>query len=312
MDSKGRTVRLKDIANVYYGFDDLDVVTRLDGEGSVFFQVYKKASGNIINVMKDVRAVATKFEQDNQGVKVSINNDDSKDVENSINTLGTSTFFGIILVFFMLLLFLGWKNALFAGLGIPFSFLLCFFIMYTIDISMNNLSLFALILVLGMIVDDAIVVIENVHRHIEMGKSPEQAAIDGTQEVTFPVMAAVATTAAAFMPMLMMEGTMGKFLSIFPIVVSIALLCSLVECLIVLPSHLADFSKQMKVKKPHKIYDKMLKVYHNLIRQIFENTDFCRSWEFLSCCWLVWGCCSEEWSLSTSFLALRPPPWCSR
>ena len=271
VDSKGRTVRLKDIANVYYGFDDLDVVTRLDGEGSVFFQVYKKASGNIINVMKDVRAVATKFEQDNQGVKVSINNDDSKDVENSINTLGTSTFFGIILVFFMLLLFLGWKNALFAGLGIPFSFLLCFFIMYTIDISMNNLSLFALILVLGMIVDDAIVVIENVHRHIEMGKSPEQAAIDGTQEVTFPVMAAVATTAAAFMPMLMMEGTMGKFLSIFPIVVSIALLCSLVECLIVLPSHLADFSKQMKVKKPHKIYDKMLKVYHNLIVKFLKH-----------------------------------------
>jgi len=265
VDAKGRTVRLKNIANVYHGFDDLDVTTRLDGEKSIFFQVYKKATGNIINVMEDVRNMSKKFEKDHQGVKVTINNDASKDVENSINTLGTSTFVGIILVFFMLLLFLGWKNALFAGLGIPFSFLLCFFIMYTIDISMNNLSLFALILVLGMIVDDAIVVIENVHRHIEMGKTPEQAAIDGTQEVTFPVIAAVATTAAAFMPMLMMEGMMGKFLSVFPVVVSIALLCSLAECLIILPCHLADFSKQMTQRKPHKVYDKMLKIYHRLI-----------------------------------------------
>ncbi len=270
-DSKGRTVLLKDIANVYYGFDDLDVVTRLDGEKSIFFQVFKKATGNIINVMEDVNKVARKFEKDNKGVKVTINNDDSKDVKNSINTLGNSTFFGIILVFFMLLLFLGWKNALFAGLGIPFSFLMCFFIMYTIDISMNNLSLFALILVLGMIVDDAIVVIENVHRHIEMGKSPQQAAIDGTEEVTFPVMAAVATTAAAFMPMLMMKGMMGKFLSVFPIVVSIALLCSLAECLIILPSHLAEFSTQIKEKKPHKIYNKMLEIYHCLIVKFLRH-----------------------------------------
>ena len=271
VDDRGRSVRLKDIANVYYGFDDLEVATRLDGQKSIFFQVYKKATGNIIEVMKDIRQVAKQFESDHQGVKVSINNDDSKDVKNSINTLGTSTFYGIILVFFMLLLFLGWKNALFAGLGIPFSFLLCFFIMYTIDISINNLSLFALILVLGMIVDDAIVVIENVHRHIEMGKTPEQAAIDGTEEVTFPVIAAVATTAAAFMPMLMMKGMMGKFLSVFPIVVSLALLCSLAECLIILPCHLADFSKQITKKKPHKVYNKMLEIYHRLIVNFLKH-----------------------------------------
>ncbi len=270
-DDRGRSIRLGDIADVYYGFDDLDVVTRLDGKSSVFFQVFKKATGNIITVMKDIHQLTSEFEKNNPGVEVTINNDDSKDVEANIKTLGTSTALGIILVFFTLLLFLGWKNALFAGLGIPFSFLLCFFIMYTSDISMNNLSLFALILVLGMIVDDAIVVIENVHRHMEMGKSPEQAAIDGANEVTYPVMAAVATTAAAFLPMLMMKGMMGKFLSTFPIVVSIALFCSLIECLMILPSHLADFSKQITVKKPHKIHDKMVEVYHRIIIKFLRH-----------------------------------------
>ncbi len=260
-DANGRTVKLGDIANVYYGHDDLEVITRLDGEKSILFEVYKKASGNIIEVMKDVREVAKQFEEEHEGVKVSIRSDDSKDVKDSIYTLGTSMSMGIILVFFAMLFFLGKKNALFASLGIPFSFLMCFFIMYTIDYTINNLSLFALILVLGMIVDDAIVVIENVHRHMEMGKTPEEAAIVGTEEVTYPVIAAVATTAAAFLPMLLMKGMMGKFLSVFPVVVSIALFCSLLESLVILPSHLADFSKQITVKKPHKIHQKMLEIY---------------------------------------------------
>eukprot|EP00831_Metopus_contortus_P080615 TRINITY_DN8280_c0_g1_i3.p3 TRINITY_DN8280_c0_g1~~TRINITY_DN8280_c0_g1_i3.p3 ORF type:complete len:113 (+),score=26.75 TRINITY_DN8280_c0_g1_i3:91-429(+) len=96
----------------------------------------------------------------------------------------------------------------------------------------------------GMIVDDAIVVIENVHRHMEMKKSSEEAAIVGTSEIMWPIISAVTTTVAAFMPMLMMEGTMGKFMQVFPIVVSIALLASLFECLVILPSHLADFNKK--------------------------------------------------------------------
>ncbi len=270
-DSDGRTVKLGDIAHVYYGYDDLEVITRLDGEKSILFEVYKKATGNIIAVMKDVREVAKKFEEDHEGVKISIRSDDSKDVKDSIYTLGTSMSIGIVLVFFAMLFFLGKKNALFASLGIPFSFLMCFFIMFMIDFTINNLSLFALILVLGMIVDDAIVVIENVHRHMEMGKTPEEAAIAGTNEVTYPVMAAVATTAAAFLPMLLMKGIMGKFLSVFPIVVSIALACSLVECLIILPSHLADFSKQITVKKPHKIHKKMLEIYQRFVTYFLRH-----------------------------------------
>jgi len=270
-DKYGRSIKLKDVSLVYYGYEDLSVIARLNGRRNILFQIYKKGTGNIIKVMEDVRDCAKKFEENYVGTQIEIRNDSSLDVKKNIDTLGLAMFLGIILVFFMLWIFLGWRNASMAALGIPFSFLLSFSIMYMTDVSINSLSLFALILVLGMIVDDAIVVIENVHRHIEMGKEPFRAAVDGTNEVALPVVAAVATTVAAFMPMLMMQGMMGKFLSILPIVVSIALVSSLLECMIVLPSHLGEFSKKIEVKKPHKIHDAMIKYYEKVLLVFLKN-----------------------------------------
>jgi multidrug efflux pump subunit AcrB len=176
---------------------------------------------------------------------------------------------GIGLVFVCLLIFLGWRNALLATWGIPFSFFLTFMIMHYFGMTLNNLSLFALVLVLGMIVDDAIVVIENVHRYMEDGFSAKEAAIRGTQEIMWPVISAVSTTAAAFTPMLLMQGMMGKFMRVFPLVVSTALFASLVESLVVLPSHMADFAKvdkkKIKSKKKVPIHAFMIKVYRKII-----------------------------------------------
>jgi multidrug efflux pump subunit AcrB len=170
-------------------------------------------------------------------------------VENSVNTLGSNAVMGIILVFIVLWMFIGWKNALFAAWGLPFSFLLTFIIMNFFGITINNLSLFGLILVLGMIVDDAIIVLENIQRKLEQGLSIHDATIQGVQQIMWPVIAAVLTTVSAFFPLLLMEGQMGKFLRMFPIVVSIALLASLIECLMVLPSHVAEFGGSKKKEK---------------------------------------------------------------
>ncbi len=271
MDSNGRAMRIRDVATVKDTLQERSIISKLDGSPSVTLFVYKKADGNIIKVMKDVRNNMEKFRENIPGLEAVIRNDGSIDVKNSINTLGQSAFFGVILVFFSLFIFLGWRNALFASIGIPFSFLLTFILMQYFDVTMNNLTLFGLVLVLGMIVDDAIIVLENVHRYVEMGLNVKDAAIKGTQEIMWPVIAAVSTTAAAFVPMLMMEGMMGKFMRVFPIVVTLALIASLFECLVILPSHIAEFSKPQKKKKPHKLHDALVRKYRRAIKFVLRH-----------------------------------------
>jgi len=262
---------LQNIAVVKDTLEERSIISKLDGNPSVTLFVYKKADGNIIKVMNDVRHKVEEFKENIPGLDAAIRNDGSIDVKNSINTLGKSALFGVILVFFSLFIFLGWKNASFAAIGIPFSFLLTFILMQYFDITMNNLTLFGLVLVLGMIVDDAIIVMENVHRYVEMGMNVKDAAVKGTQEIMWPVIAAVSTTAAAFVPMLMMQGMMGKFMRVFPIVVTLALLASLFECLVILPSHIAEFSKPKKKKKPHKIHDALVRKYKRAIKFVLRH-----------------------------------------
>ena len=269
MSPDGKGTKIKEVAVVKDTLAERDIITKLDGEPSVNIKVYKKEEGNIISVMKEVRTLVEDFEKRIPGLDLSVRNDSSIEVGNSIRTLGNSALLGVLLVFIILYIFVGWRNALFAAWGIPFSFLLTFILMRYFDVTMNNLSLFALVLVLGMIVDDAIIVIENVHRNVEEGLCPEDAAIKGTREIMWPVIAAVATTVSAFLPMLIMEGMMGKFMRVFPIVVSLALLASLFESLIILPSHIAEFTpKNIKKKtaKSHGLLKTLVKRYRKAIK----------------------------------------------
>jgi len=146
-------------------------------------------------------------------------------------------------VLLILYTFLESRVAFWAAMGIPFSFLLALIIMYYMGMSLNMLSMFALILVLGIVVDDAIVVAENVFRYREMGLSSAEAAIAGADEVGLPVTAAIATNIAAFLPLLMIAGITGKFMRVIPQVVILTLLASLLEAFLILPSHLAEFVK---------------------------------------------------------------------
>lgn len=262
----GSVIRIRDIAKVRDTYEDINVKTRLDGKESLNIYLYQSSEGNILDIIENIKASIEKVPGQYAGVQARIVNDDSKDVKNNIRTLSSSALFGIILVFITLLLFIGWRNAIFAAMGIPFSFMMTFWLMQYLGITINNLSLFALVLVLGMVVDDAIVIIENVHRNIEEGMSPKEAAIKGSQEVMWPVIAAVLTTIAAFLPLLMMEGHMGKFLSVFPKVVSLALFSSLFEALLILPSHLADFSKPHdKAKAEGHFYKDIVRGYGKML-----------------------------------------------
>ncbi|MDD3626670.1 MAG: efflux RND transporter permease subunit, partial [bacterium] len=267
MDSNGRAIKVRQIAKVSETLEERSLIDKLSGKPAVNIRVYQKAEGNIVKIMKDVRETVNDFEKRVEGLHVEIRNDGSIEVKNSLNTLGNNALLGVILVFITLTLFIGWRNAVFAAWGIPFSFLLTFILMQRFNVTMNNLSLFGLILVLGMVVDDAIIVLENIQRYREMGYSIKDATIKGTEEIMWPVVAAVATTIAAFLPMLMMEGRMGRFMSIFPIVVSLALLASLFECLIILPSHVAELGgKKVKKEEPNKLTLKFQEKYRKMAR----------------------------------------------
>ena len=258
-DSNGETIRLKDVAIVKDTLEESNTISKLDMKKSVTLTVYKKEEGNIIQVVKDIKNTINQFEKKVSGTDIEIRNDGSIQVENSMRTLTSNAMIGILLVFIVLWMFIGWKNALFAAWGLPFSFLLTFIIMQFFGITINNLSLFGLILVLGMIVDDAIIVLENIQRYLEKGYSLHDAVIKGLEEIMWPVISAVLTTISAFIPLLLMEGKMGKFLSMFPIVVTIALMASLIECLIILPSHVAELGGTRKKTKQGKGANKLTK-----------------------------------------------------
>jgi len=210
----------------------------------VILTVRKEPGGDMLRLSRLARELVQAFlPQTPKGVSVKLLGDGADEVKSGLRTLGSNGLMGMLLVLVLLWVFIGTRNALMAAIGIPTSLLGAAIAMYVLDISISMVSLFALILCVGIVVDDAIVIIENVYRHLEQGKPPRRAAIDGTREVMWPVISSVLTTIAAFLPLLIMAGILGKFFSLIPMVVIAALATSLIEALVILPSHMADFGR---------------------------------------------------------------------
>jgi multidrug efflux pump subunit AcrB len=174
------------------------------------------------------------------GFDIELHTDLARFIEGRLDLMARNGKTGLVLVLISLMLFLNLRVAFWAAIGLPVSFLGTFIVMWIFGISINLLSVFGLIIVLGLIVDDAIVIGENICRHVEEGEPSEQAAVTATEEVQWPVIIAVLTTIAAFAPLLFIQGTIGDFMGELPIVVMAALSVSLVEALIILPSHLRN------------------------------------------------------------------------
>jgi CzcA family heavy metal efflux pump len=238
----GRTVKVGDVADVRDAFEEERTRSRVRGQPVISLSISKQNDGNSIAITDEVKRLATAFEKRHKHkLRVAVTQDSSEQINDMLSKLSTNAWLGFAVVVFLLLLVLGMRNAVLAALGIPLSFLACFIFMYYNGESFNGNSLFGLVLVLGIIVDDAIIIVENCYRHLQLGKSWRQAAIDGTEEVTTPILAATATTIAAFLPLILLPGIMGKFMRIVPITVSLALLASMVEAFIILPSHFAGW-----------------------------------------------------------------------
>ncbi|MFT7462053.1 MAG: multidrug efflux pump subunit AcrB [Pseudohongiellaceae bacterium] len=241
--TNGSVVRLSQVARVRDMHKRRIVRSRFNGRASMYLQVNKKSSGDTIDIAEAVyEYMDSQQARLPEGVALGSNADLSIYVKNRLEVMRNSALMGGLLVLVSLIMFLNTRVALMTALGIPVAFLGGLAIAAAVGISMNMLTMFALIVVLGMIVDDAIVVGENIYRLMEEGLSPKEAAIQGTAEVGKPVVATVLTTMAAFLPMLMLGGQMGMFMRPLPLIVTFCLAASVFEALLVLPAHLAHWS----------------------------------------------------------------------
>jgi len=236
----GTVVRLADLATVREGFEDIDVGGQFNGKPAALVSVYKARDEDSIRIAEAVRSyVNRKRGQMPDGIMLDVWSDSSKVIRDRLDMLVRNGAWGLGLVFVILWLFLGARLSFWVAMGIPVSVLGAILVMHLTGQTLNMMSMFALIMALGLIVDDAIVVGENVHRHVEGGELPRLAAVNGTHGVLMPVVAAVTTTCVAFVPLMFLPGVMGRFIEILPLVVILALSFSLIECVLILPPHLA-------------------------------------------------------------------------
>lgn len=242
----GRPVYLKDVARIVDGLEDETSRSRLNGREAVNIAIKKRVGENIIRVTDQINAL---IEQERQtwpkGTLLSKLMDQAKDIRNMVADLENNIISGLILVVVVLLFALGIRNAILVSMSIPFSMFLAFMVLYTLDITLNMVVLFSLTLALGMLVDNAIVIVENVYRYIEQGFSRVEAAMKATGEVAWPVIGSTLTTLAAFFPMIFWPGIMGDFMKYLPITLVVTLTSSLFVAMVINPALAAIF---MRVK----------------------------------------------------------------
>ena len=244
--TNGHVVYLRDVATVIDGYADLTSKARLDGQPVVSVQVIKKGGENLLVATDKIFEVLNEAEATGAipaTLNVSITNDQSDMVRKQLSNLENSMILGILLVVIVLFYFLGTRNALFVGLAIPLSMLLSFMVSGLIGYKMYMIDLFALILALGMLVDNAIVVVDNIYRFVGLGYKPFEAARLATSEIAMPIISSTATTLAAFLPLAFWDSIMGEFMKYLPIVLIITLISSLFVALVITPVVAATFIK---------------------------------------------------------------------
>jgi len=241
----GRPVYVRDVASVEFGFADRTSHARLNGSPVVTLDVIKRAGDNIIDAAEAVKTILAELEPTlPPSTQVSITGDQSRDIYMMVSSLENNIISGLILILAVLFFFLGLRTAAFVAIAIPTSMLLSFVILGLLGLTMNMVVLFSLILALGMLVDNAIVVVENIYRYVAEGWSPPMAAKKATGEVAVPVIASTLTTLAAFAPLTFWPGMVGEFMGYLPITLIITLSSSLFVALVVVPTFCAMMLRQ--------------------------------------------------------------------
>ncbi len=232
----GKPVYLRDVAAIRDHHKDPTSLSRLNGENAVTIQIVKRSGENIITINDRVRDVVEEMRTFlPPSLTISLTADMAEDIRSMVADLENNILTGLILVLVVVLVFIGGRSAVFVSVAIPLSMLITFALLRALDITLNMVVLFSLILALGMLVDNGIVIVENIYRHMQEGKTRFAAALDGTSEVAWPVITSTLTTVGAFLPMVFWPGIMGGFMSFLPKTVILALMGSLFVALVVNP-----------------------------------------------------------------------------
>jgi multidrug efflux pump len=283
----GNPIYLKDVAAIVDGIKEETSRSRLNGVDSVNISIKKRVGENIIFISDKIDIIVEKAQKTfpkNTTITKLMNK--SKDIGLMVADLENNIISGLLLVVIVLFLFLGFRNALLVGLAIPFSMFLSFAALYTMGYTLNMVVLFSLTLALGMLVDNAIVIIENIYRYMQQGSSKVEAAMGATSEVAWPVIGSTLTTLAAFFPMIFWPGIMGEFMKYLPITLIVTLTSSLFVALVINPALCAFFMKakkrqknktltqeeiQEQTQKPIEIKGVLLKVYTKILNKALDH-----------------------------------------
>jgi multidrug efflux pump subunit AcrB len=272
-------VRVRDIAQVVFGYKEVTSKSRLDGLESVSLSIVKRSGENLLAIRDEVKSIIKRLEKDyKEDVKFSILSDQGERVQQIVKDLENNIITGFVLVFLVLLLVMGISNALLVAIAIPLSFLVSMIILNVMGFTLNIVVLFSLILSLGLLVDNAIVIVENIYRHRQAGKSRIEAALLGTKEIAIPVTTSTITTVAAFFPLIFMPGIAGEFISFLPKTLIVTLSSSLFVALII---NSVFCSTMMRVKVNKKVtsdfdelklvdHSKILRGYQMILRRVLR------------------------------------------
>ncbi|MCK5070287.1 MAG: efflux RND transporter permease subunit, partial [Desulfocapsa sp.] len=253
----GTEVLLEDIAVITEGFEETDQFASFNGKPAIMLRVYRVGDQTPISVSDAVKLKISEIKKIlPAGLSIEARRDRSDIYRQRLELMLHNGYLGLGLVFILLAVFLEARLAFWVSLGIPISFLGSLLILPALGMSINMISMFAFIITLGIVVDDAVVVGENIFYKRKLGLPPLQAAIEGAQEMSAPVFIAVATNIIAFLPLFFVSGSTGRFFEILPAVVIAVFLISLVECLFVLPAHLS-YRKTKKKSTLFKVFEKV-------------------------------------------------------
>jgi multidrug efflux pump subunit AcrB len=259
----GEPVYLKDVAQVVDSFKEETSRARLDGREAVNITVKKRSGENILSITREVdRLIEQRRLSWPAGTEITKIMDKGKEIERMVADLENNILSGLVLVVLVIFFAMGIRNAILVSLSIPFSMLLAFTVLYLMDITLNMVVLFSLTLALGMLVDNAIVIVENIYRFMEQGASRVEAAMKATSEVAYPVIGSTLTTLAAFSPMLFWPGIMGEFMSYLPLTLIVTLASSLFVALVINPALASMFVKIKQTRFDDSAEEKVMSIEH--------------------------------------------------
>jgi len=282
-DGDGSFVRVKDLT-VYAGMSHRDpgTLVSVNGVSTVQLIVKKLRDGDTSTIAEAIRAKADEFGEihKGEGIQIFYTQDSTLEIEDSISVLGGNMLMGIVLVVIILWMALGFRNAMLTSVGIPFSILFAVLMNSMFGYSINTITIFSFVLISGIIVDDSVIIVENIYRHLQSGKNMVTAVRDGTAEIFMPVVSSAMTTILAFVPMFIMTGSTGDFFAFVPLTVIFALTASILEALIILPVHYLEWGPRRVKEHPDSdkahisggIFGFFWRLYEKLVTALLNNS----------------------------------------